>query len=258
MRLDICLVEKGFCSSRNKAKDLLVRGGVKVNGVIVSKPSVIICENDKIEVLQDAMMPFVSKGGVKLEKAIKTFDLDFQGKYVIDIGASTGGFTDCALKHGAKFVWAIDVGNAQLVRDLREDERVLSIENTDFRDLSPTLIGKKVDCVVGDLSFISLSHILEYIPQFLDASGSVVLLIKPQFEVGPKNISKGGVVKDSKLHIKAIQKVVTTAVSCGLYLTNITTIPIVDAKKNVEYLACFKMVSEGVVDIRSVVELAFK
>jgi len=258
MRLDICLVEKGFCSSRNKAKDLLLRGGVRVNGVIVYKPSLVVCENDMIEVLQDAMMPFVSKGGVKLEKAIKTFDLDFQGKYVIDIGASTGGFTDCALKYGAKFVWAVDVGSAQLVRELREDERVLSVEDTDFRILSPTLIGKKVDFVVGDLSFISLSHILEYIPQFLHASGCVVLLIKPQFEVGPKNISKGGVVKDSKLHIKAIQKVQTTAASCGLYLINITTIPIVDAKKNVEYLACFKMVSEGVVDIRSVVELAFK
>jgi 23S rRNA (cytidine1920-2'-O)/16S rRNA (cytidine1409-2'-O)-methyltransferase len=255
MRLDIYLVENGFCSSRNKAKDLLLRGGVKVNGVIEYKPSLAIYENDKIEVLQDAMMPFVSKGGVKLEKAIKTFDLDFQGKYVIDIGASTGGFTDCALKHGAKFVWAVDVGSAQLVRELREDERVLSVENTDFRHLSPTLIGTKVDFVVGDLSFISLSHILEYIPQFLKANGCVVLLIKPQFEVGPKNINKGGIVKDSKLHIKAIQKVVNTAVSCGLYLTNITTIPIVDAKKNVEYLACFKMASEGVVDIRSVVDL---
>lgn len=258
MRLDVFLVDKGFCSSRNKAKDLLLKGGVKVNGSVVSKPSVIIYENDNVEVLQEAIMPFVSKGGVKLEKAIKAFELDLRGKFVIDIGASTGGFTDCALKHEAKFVWAVDVGNSQLVRELRENERVLSIENTDFRNLNPTLIGTKVDVIVGDLSFISLTYILKYIPQFLDANGCVILLIKPQFEVGSEYIDKGGIVKNPKLHIKAIQNVVTVAESCGLYLTNITTIPIVDPKKNVEYLTCFKTVPVVAIDVKKFVGLTFK
>ncbi len=258
MRLDVFLVEKGFCSSRNKAKDLLLNDGVKVNGVVVNKPSITVSENDKIEVLQSALMPFVSKGGVKLEKAINAFDVDFRGKYVIDIGASTGGFTDCALKHGAKFVWAIDVGSSQLVKELREDQRVRSIEKTDFRDLNPALIGRKVDVIVGDLSFISLSYILKYIPQFLDANGCVVLLIKPQFEVGPESIDKGGIVKNPKLHVKAIQKVVNAGKECGLYLINLTTIPIVDARKNIEYLACFKLVSSAAVDAKKVVQQAFK
>lgn len=257
MRLDFYLVDKGFCSSRNKAKDLLINGGVKVNGRFVYKPSVAINENDKIEVSQSAMMPFVSKGGVKLEKAIRFFGLDFNEKYVIDIGASTGGFTDCALKHGAKYVWAIDVGTSQLAKELREDKRVQSVEETDFRTLNPNLIGRKVDIIVGDLSFISLTYILRYIPQFLDADGYVVLLIKPQFEVGPKFIDKGGIVKNPKLHLKAIQKVVDTAKDCGLYLVNVTSIPIVDVKKNIEYLACFNMVSAVGIDLKKVVELAF-
>lgn len=257
MRLDLYLVVKGFCSSRNKAKDLLLKGGVKMNGVVVNKSSIIVSEGDKVEVLQDAMMPFVSKGGVKLDKAIRAFGLDFQGKYVIDIGASTGGFTDCALKHGAEFVWAIDVGTSQLVNELREDKRVQSVEKMDFRDLNPTLIGRKVDIIVGDLSFISLSYILKHIPQFLDANGCVVLLIKPQFEVGPGYIDKGGVVKDPRMHVKAIQKVVDAAKDCGLYLVNITSIPIVDVKKNIEYLACFKTISAGIIELKKVVEHAF-
>ncbi len=257
MRIDVYLVDKGFCSSRSKAKELLLNCGVKVNGVDIVKPSHLVSENDIVTVKKDALMPYVSKGGLKLKKAIDCFKLDFRGKYILDIGASTGGFTDCAIKHGAEFVWAIDVGNAQLVDELKADERVCSIENTDFRDLNPKSIGKFVDFIVGDLSFISLKHILKHIPKFLDSNGYAILLIKPQFEVGVKNIDKGGIVNNPKAHVKAINDVAEEARIAGLHLSKLTSIPIVDIKKNIEYMAMFEMQDIASVDVEAVVRAAF-
>ncbi|HCT29283.1 MAG TPA: TlyA family rRNA (cytidine-2'-O)-methyltransferase [Bacteroidales bacterium] len=257
MRIDVFLVEKGFCNSRNKAKDLLLKGGVKLNGVVVCKSSVSVNDKDVVEVEENAIMPYVSKGGLKLEKAIVSFNLDFKNKTVLDIGASTGGFTDCALKHGAKFVWAVDVGSAQLVQELKEDKRVSSLENTDFRELNLETIGNTVDIIVGDLSFISLKHIVKHTPQFLTPDGYIVLLIKPQFEVGVKNIDKGGIVKSPKVHLVAINEIVDDARSNGLFLSKLTSVPIVDEKKNIEYLALFKKQPSDYIDVNEVVRLAF-
>lgn len=257
MRIDVYLVEKGFCISRNKAKDLLLKGGVMINGVVVTKPSVMVSDEDIVEIEQEAMLPYVSKGGLKLKKAIDTFILDFKGKYILDIGASTGGFTDCALKHGAEYVWAIDVGTSQLVDELKKCDKVCSIENTDFRNLSAEAIGRFVDIIVADLSFISLKLIVSHIPIFLSESGFAILLIKPQFEVGVKNIGKGGIVNNHKAHILGIKGVVDEAKSNGLYLVKLTPIPIVDCRKNIEYLAMFKSQYTDYVDVEKVVKDAF-
>lgn len=257
MRLDVYLVENKICSSREKAKDLITKGGVRVNGVAVSKPSFQVELVDTVEYPQQNLLAYVSKGGLKLEKAIQKFGLDFKGKTVLDIGASTGGFTDCALKHGAKYVWAVDVGSNQLDSSLRVDSRVCSLENTDIRELHPNIIGSGVDIVVGDLSFISLSHVLQHISYFITNNEFAVLLIKPQFEVGPKNIGKGGIVKDPKAHINAIKEIVKNAHDLDLELVDLTESPIIDPRKNIEYLALFKRKSSMQIDFSKVVYSAF-
>lgn len=257
MRIDVYLVEKGLCISRNKAKDLLLKGGVRINGASITKPSVMVSDEDIVEIEQEVMLPYVSKGGLKLKKAIDNFGLDFKGKYILDIGASTGGFTDCALKHGAEYVWAIDVGTSQLVAELKKSDKVCSVENIDIRNLSTETIGRLVDIVVADLSFISLKLIVNHIPKFLSDSGFAILLIKPQFEVGVKNIGKGGIVNNHKAHILGIMGVVEEAKRNGLYLVKLAPIPIIDSRKNIEYLAMFKTQEIGYVDIMKVVKDVF-
>jgi 23S rRNA (cytidine1920-2'-O)/16S rRNA (cytidine1409-2'-O)-methyltransferase len=257
MRLDTYLVDKKICNSREKAKYLIQNGGVIVNGRSISKPSYAVCEFDAIDFKKEDAIPYVSKGGFKLEKAIASFSLDFKGKTILDIGASTGGFTDCALKHGAKFVWAVDVGTNQLDSDLKKDERINSLENTDFRILKPSDIGQRVDIVVVDLSFISLTSILSHIPNFLADAGYAVLLIKPQFEAGPENVGKGGIVKNPKVHQKVIQNVIINAKSIGLYLSGLTFAPIIDIKKNIEYVALFKRKPTADFDIIGIVNSSF-
>jgi 23S rRNA (cytidine1920-2'-O)/16S rRNA (cytidine1409-2'-O)-methyltransferase len=257
MRLDVYLVEKKICSAREKAKDLIQKGGIRVNGVFVNKSSVQVGETDLIEFPEGDLLPYVSKGGLKLEKAIKSFSLDLEGKKVLDIGASTGGFTDCALQHGAEFVWAVDVGNNQLDQRLRSNTKICSLENTDFRLLKMEDIGGQVDVIVGDISFISLLLVLKYIPSFLIQDGFVVLLIKPQFEVGPDNIGKGGIVTSPQAHAKAISRIVEFASSISLGIQNITFAPIVNPKKNIEYLSLFKMAPSKQIDIKKIVTYAF-
>lgn len=239
MRLDVYLVEMGYATSRDKAKELIARKYVLVNGIKQVKPATEVKESDRVEVDSSGVLPYVSRGGLKLEKAITDFGLDFNGRYVLDIGASTGGFTDCALQHGAAFVWAIDVGTNQLDPLLRGNPRVQSMENCDIRNLTPDDIGRKVDCIVADLSFISLGKIAECLPNFLSKSGWMVLLIKPQFEVGVKGVGTGGIVKDTKLHCSAIHQIVKEFSIFGLYLKSITHAPILYERKNIEYLGHF-------------------
>jgi len=208
MRLDKYLQENGFFPSREKAQTAIKHQTVKVNGIITTKASMDITPGMQVEVI-DLFNKFVSMGGLKLEKAIEDFGLDFNGKTVLDIGSSTGGFTDCALKQGAAHVTAVDVGTGQLSDTLLHDPRVRSLENTDFRALTSTDVnGILYDFIVSDVSFISLTYILPYCGQFLKPEGQMMLLIKPQFEAGPSFLGRSGIVTDEKGYKVAIQNVV--------------------------------------------------
>lgn len=241
MRLDKYLIEKNFFSSREKAQTAIKHNTVKVNGNIITKASMDITDQMEVEVI-DLFNKFVSMGGLKLEKAMVDFGLDFQGKSVLDIGSSTGGFTDCALQNGAAHVVAVDVGTQQLADSLRQDSRVTSIENKDFRELTPDEIGNETfDFIVSDVSFISLTYILPYCRQFLETDGQMMLLIKPQFEAGPSFLSRSGIVTDEKGYKVAINKVVSEALNQHFYLNNLSISTLFEQHKNVEFLALFSL-----------------
>ncbi len=239
MRLDKYLLEKGFFASREKAQTAIKHKTIKVNGEISTKASQDIDETSLVEVI-DIFNKYVSMGGLKLEKAINDFSLDFNGKSVLDIGASTGGFTDCVLQHGAESVTAVDVGSAQLSSSLLQNPKVLSIENKDFRDLSADdLDNKKFDIIVSDVSFISLTYIIPNMVDFLSDSGFAILLIKPQFEAGPSFLNRSGIVTEEKGQKLAIQKVVGEALNNNLFLNNISVSTLFEKYKNVEFLSLF-------------------
>ncbi len=239
MRLDKLLVSRDFFASRERAQDAIIQKTVTVNGKLIDKPSKEVAEDATIEVI-DIFNKYVSRGGLKLEKAIEDFELDFSGKSVLDIGSSTGGFTDCALKHGASFVTAIDVGTEQLHPSLRNLENVQSIENHDFRELKPDEIGnRQYDYIVSDVSFISLSYLIPFFKPFLKEEGMCVLLIKPQFEAGASFLNKSGIVTDEKGYKIAIQRVTQEAVVNGLYLNKINISTLFEKVKNVEFISLF-------------------
>lgn len=236
-RIDTWLVQNNFFDSRQRAQMAIKEGKVWCNGKPVNKPSQWVQPGDSIEVEGDPL-PYVSRGGLKLEKAIRTFQLDFTGRKILDVGASTGGFTDCALKHGAAGVFAVDVGAGQLAAALREHPRVVYYENFDVRQLSTQQLGNgQVDAIVCDVSFISLRHILPVFPLLLKEGGFVVLLIKPQFELEQRRALKGGIVKDPALRKQALEKVLSLAQSLGFQLKGLTETDAEEGKKNVEYLA---------------------
>lgn len=244
-RLDKFLVDHGFFPSREKARDAILQQTVTVNQLVIDKPSYMVGENEKVDII-DIFNRYVSRGGLKLEKAIRTFDLDFQGKTVLDVGASTGGFTDCALQHGADECVCVDVGQDQLHSSLKDHHYVISIENMDFRELKPEDIGnRKFDFIVSDVSFISLSYLLPYFPIYLKPEGHMVLLIKPQFEAGASFLNKNGIVTDEKAYKLSIQKVVKEALSHGFYLNGITISTLYELKKNVEFLGLFSLKSNN-------------
>lgn len=239
MRLDKLLVSRDFFTSRERAQDAIIQKTVTVNGKLIDKPSKEVAEDATIEVI-DIFNKYVSRGGLKLEKAIEDFELDFSGKSVLDIGSSTGGFTDCALKHGASFVTAIDVGTEQLHPSLRNLENVQSIENHDFRELKPDEVGnRQYDYIVSDVSFISLSYLIPFFKPFLKEEGMCVLLIKPQFEAGASFLNKSGIVTDEKGYKIAIQRVTQEAVVNGLYLNKINISTLFEKVKNVEFISLF-------------------
>ena len=239
MRLDKLLVTREFFTSRERAQDAIVQKTVSVDGKIVDKPSKEVPEDATIEVI-DIFNKYVSRGGLKLEKAIVDFGLDFTGKTVLDVGSSTGGFTDCALKHGAAFVTAVDVGTGQLHPSLHDLPQVQSIENRDFRELTPEEVGgRKYDFIVSDVSFISLTLILPFCAQYLKPDGLMMLLIKPQFEAGPSFLNKSGIVTDEKGYKIAIQKVVGEALNQRFHLHNIGISTLFEQHKNVEFLSLF-------------------
>ncbi len=234
-RLDITLTERGLVQSREKAKALIMAGQVYVNGQKELKAGANVKPDDEIEV-RGSQNPFVSRGGLKLEKAAKNFGIDLSGCTCMDIGASTGGFTDCMLTHGAVKVYAIDVGYGQLAWKLRTDERVVNMERTNFRYVTHEQIPEEIDFASVDVSFISLKIILPVLRELLKLNGEAVCLIKPQFEAGKEKIGKKGVVRDPGVHTEVVENITAFAVECGFTLKNLDFSPIKGPEGNIEYL----------------------
>lgn len=245
MRLDKYLVEKRFFTSRERAQDAISQKTVSVNGVVTEKASKDVLDTDEVVVI-DIFNKYVSRGGLKLEKAIEDFHLDFAGKQVLDVGSSTGGFTDCALQYGADFVAAVDVGTDQLHPSLRQLEKVLSIENKDFRELkSDDVQQRKFDWIVSDVSFISLTYLFPFFRPFMKEDAQLMLLIKPQFEAGPSFLNRSGIVTDEKAYKTAIQRVLAEATMDGFYLNNIAVSTLFEKNKNVEFVTLFSLSDNG-------------
>ncbi len=231
-RLDVFIYKKGFVGSRKIASDLIKAGKVFVNGVVIVKPSKEIDINSKIEILE--LPKYVSRAGLKLEKALDTFDIDVKNKVVLDIGSSTGGFTDCLLQRNIQKVYAVDVGTDQLHEKIKNDEKVVSMEKTDVRNIES--FPEKIDLVVVDVSFISLELVLPSIKKFLKNNGEVVVLVKPQFEVGKEKIGRGGIVKDEKDRIDVLEKMKKFCEGLGFKIEGQIESPIKGGDGNVEYL----------------------
>lgn len=234
-RLDVLLVQKGLVESREKAKALIMAGKVYSTSNRLDKPGMMIEEHTEL-IVKGQLHPYVSRGGLKLAKAIETFKLDFNNMVVADVGASTGGFTDCALQNGASRVYSIDVGYGQLDWKLRSDARVIVLERTNARHLEAKSLPEQVDWVVCDVSFISVSKIFPAMLNILKEDGQVLVLIKPQFEAGPENVGKNGVVKDKTVHRNVIEKVLTTAENQGFTVLGLSYSPIRGPEGNIEFL----------------------
>ncbi len=250
MRIDQYLVANNYYESRNKAQDAISKGAIKVNGIIAKKPSMDILDTDTIEIVFESM-EYVSRGGYKLKKAIEEFNLDFKDSIVLDIGSSTGGFTDCALQHGASLVYAVDVGSNQLHNTLRKDSRVISIENMNILEFNTDV---HFNYLVMDVSFVSISHILPAILRYLDDTNILVCLIKPQFEAG-KMIGKG-VIKNPKIHLEVISNVNRYLNEAGLYINQITVSPIKGGSGNTEFICTVSKKKSNPINFKSVVDSA--
>ena len=240
-RLDLILVRESFFDTREKAKRAIMAGIVLVNNVKIDKAGTLIDMDKNPEIrVKGEKLKYVSRGGLKLEKAIEVFGIDMKNKRVLDIGASTGGFTDCALQSGAKFVYAVDVGTNQLAYSLRENPKVKSLENTHIKDLKlEDIDNETVDLIVMDVSFISITKIIPDLNRFLNAGASMMILIKPQFEVGRDGIDKGGIVKDLKKHKKIIEEIREFSKNYGFYIKSLDISPITGTKGNIEYISYF-------------------
>lgn len=235
LRLDTAMLQQGLAESREKAKALIMAGQVYINDQKELKSGTFIKEGDVIE-LRGKTNPFVSRGGLKLQKACEKFNIDLNNCVCMDIGASTGGFTDCMLAHGAKKVYAIDVGYGQLAWKLRTDERVVNMERTNFRHVTHEQISQEVDFASVDVSFISLKIILPVMRALLKPNGEAICLIKPQFEAGRENIGKKGVVRDPLIHESVVENICTFAIENGFSVLNLEFSPIKGPEGNIEYL----------------------
>lgn len=238
-RLDVLTVEKGLFSSREKAKGSIMAGLVYVDGLRMDKPGTSVKEDAEITV-KEALCPYVSRGGLKLEKAMTLWDINLEGAKAADIGASTGGFTDCMLQNGAEKVFAIDVGYGQLDWKLRNDDRVVNMEKCNVRYLDVDEVGRDVDFISIDVSFISLKLVFPVATQLLCDDGSLVCLVKPQFEAGREQVGKKGIVRDEKVHKEVIENVIAYGEENGLYPWGLTYSPVKGAKGNIEYLMLMK------------------
>lgn len=234
-RLDTEIVNRGLAESREKAKAMIMSGIVYINNQKALKAGDKVKDGDQIEV-RGQKLPFVSRGGLKLDKAIKCFDIDLTGMVCMDIGASTGGFTDCMLQNGATKVYAVDVGYGQLAWKLRNDSRVINMERTNIRYLDYDLITDDVNFVSIDVAFISLKHVLPVAYDVLNLGGKLVALIKPQFEAGKDEVGKKGVVRDIETHRKVINNILELSIGVGFSVDNIDYSPIKGPEGNIEFL----------------------
>jgi 23S rRNA (cytidine1920-2'-O)/16S rRNA (cytidine1409-2'-O)-methyltransferase len=239
-RIDKLLTERGFADSRTKAQAMVMAGVVLVNEKRVDKVSESFATDAVVRIKgQTDETKYVSRGGLKLEAALRDFEVDVTGLDCIDIGSSTGGFTDCLLKHGARHVTAIDSGTNQLVWQLRTDERVDVRERTNARELKPSDVELTFDLAVIDVSFISVTKLLPAVASLLKPEGRIVVLIKPQFEVGRGEVGKGGIVRETEKHTRVVAEVNSYAASIGLHLAGVIDSPITGAEGNKEFLACY-------------------
>jgi 23S rRNA (cytidine1920-2'-O)/16S rRNA (cytidine1409-2'-O)-methyltransferase len=239
-RLDVLLVDHQLFDSREKAKRAIMAGTVLVDGLMVDKPGTEVPKAAEI-VLKTNPIPYVSRGGLKLEKALRVFNIDVQGAVAVDIGASTGGFTDCLLQNGAAKVYAIDVGYGQLAWSLRTDSRVVNIERTNIRYLDVAAIPDKADIVTVDTAFISVTKFSNKIKELLKQGGLAVILIKPQFEAGPDKVGKKGVVRDAQTHSAVIHSVVSHYVNNHFNLLGLDYSPIKGPEGNIEFLSYLQL-----------------
>ena len=259
-RLDVILVEQGYAPSREKAKAIIMSGNVYVNGQKEDKAGTgFDVSKIKLEV-RNHTMKYVSRGGLKLEKAMEQWGFLLDGMICMDIGASTGGFTDCMLQNGATKVYSVDVGQGQLAWKLRNDERVVCMEQTNFRYVTSEDIPDALDFASVDVSFISLTKVLGPARELLNDNGEMVCLIKPQFEAGREKVGKKGVVRDKAVHEEVIHKVIDYAVEIGFHILNLEYSPIKGPEGNIEYLVYIRKEAEGSreesVDVHAVVEAA--
>lgn len=234
-RLDVAVFEQGYAPSREKAKALIMAGIVYVNNQKVDKAGFELKEGDVLEV-RGKTLQYVSRGGLKLEKAMQEFPITLEGKVCMDVGASTGGFTDCMLQNGAVKVYSVDVGYGQLAWKLRIDERVVNLERTNFRYATREQIPDEIDFASVDVSFISLKHILPNLNTLLAFDGQAVCLIKPQFEAGKEKVGKKGVVRDLNVHLEVVENVINLAVENGFSVMGLQFSPIKGPEGNIEYL----------------------
>ena len=238
-RLDVLVFEKGFAESREKAKAIIMSGIVYVNNQKADKPGVSYDENLVVEVRGDSQK-YVSRGGYKLEKAMTSFPITLNDKVTMDIGASTGGFTDCMLQNGAKKVYSVDVGYGQLAWKLRNDERVVNLERTNMRYVTEEQVSDKIDFFSVDVSFISLKLILPVARELMSENGEGVCLIKPQFEAGRENVGKNGVVRDKNVHIAVVDMIIDFCLNNGFDVLGLDFSPIKGPQGNIEYLIYIK------------------
>ena len=246
IRLDTYLVEQGFYESRARAQAAIMAGQVLVDELKIDKPGTPVKPEAKIRLLGD-QLKYVSRGGLKLEKALQVFPVSVAGKVMADIGASTGGFTDCALQNGATKVYAVDVGYGQLAWKLRSDPRVVNMERTNARALDESSLPEKVDAASIDVAFISLEKILPAVKKILKPDGFVIALIKPQFEAGKEHIGKKGVVKDPEVHKEVIHRIINFAKDEGWSIGGLDFSPVKGPEGNIEYLLYLTAVSEETV-----------
>lgn len=234
-RLDRLLVDRGLFESRERAQSSIIAGQVLVNDQKVEKAGALVSENADIRILGERM-PYVSRGGLKLEAALRDFSLEVRDEVALDVGASTGGFTDCLLQHGCRKVYAVDVGYGQLAWKIRQDPRVIAIDRMNIRDIDLDLVPEPVDLAVIDVSFISLDKVLPSVVRFLKAGAGIIALIKPQFEVGRAQVGKGGIVRDEAARAAAVANVEAFFRSAGLDVKGVIPSPITGQDGNVEFL----------------------
>lgn len=258
-RLDVALIQSGYAASRQRAKELIQQGSVTINGTVCTKAARSVSETDQLAVT-DAGLQYVGRGGLKLEAALPLLgSFSLRGAVCMDIGASTGGFTDCMLQNGAQKVYAVDVGRDQLAQKLRQDARVVNLEQTDIRKLPETAVAEPIAFLSVDVSFISLRLIIPELVRFLQPGGMAILLIKPQFEAGKEGVGKHGIVRSQSIHQRVLEQVLSCLAQNGLSLQHLIPSPIRGGSGNVEYLAVvqYSTSSAQPQDLAAVVRQAF-